>query len=284
MAQKNRWRHLIHAAVVCMGFGSMASGQQSDADDASVPIAKLQAMQNAVGQLTMKRNVGEQQLLELHPKPLFRWNSPLSRVTDGAVFLWSFEGRPEVFGNVFLIKDGPAVLEVQSLSSGPLATTLNGRLIWAPEKPGLEWNSIPHAPVPAATKAEQFRQIRNLATEFGAYAKKSPPDYEEGSTWHFRLMAKAFFEYGDTATNRGAVFAFAQGTDPEAFLLIECRQNQDGVHKWHYAFAGACVWELYGEHLERQVWKRPKSPCLLNSTYSVVRPFPVSLDPTPPSK
>ena len=79
-------------------FGSMASGQQPDADDAFVPIAELQAMQNAVGQLTMKRNVGEQQPLELRPKPLFRWNSPLSRVTDGAVFLWTFEGRPEVFG------------------------------------------------------------------------------------------------------------------------------------------------------------------------------------------
>ena len=53
----------------------------------------------------------------------------------------------------------------------------------------------------------------------------------------------------------GAIFAFARGTDPEAFLLIEARKGADGP-EWQFAFArfnGHC--SLRALRGDREVWQ-----------------------------
>ena len=51
----------------------------------------------------------------------------------------------------------------------------------------------------------------------------------------------------------GAVFAFAQGTDPELLVLLEARRSGESL-AWHYAFGSATLFLLEGYVDETQVW------------------------------
>ena len=57
--------------------------------------------------------------------------------------------------------------------------------------------------------------MKRLAESFAVHAVKSPPGYEEGSVWHLRMMVQPIHRYAEGAACDGAIFAFAQGTDPE---------------------------------------------------------------------
>src|SRR5262245_28981017 len=39
--------------------------------------------------------------LVLRKEPLLRWDNPARTGEDGALFVWTFEGRPEVIGTIF---------------------------------------------------------------------------------------------------------------------------------------------------------------------------------------
>ncbi len=55
----------------------------------------------------------------------------------------------------------------------------------------------------------------------------------------------------------GAIFTFANGTNPELFLLIEARRQGDGPAKWSYAAARFARSELFLKLGSRDVWAAP---------------------------
>jgi hypothetical protein len=127
-----------------------------------------------------------------------------------------------------------------------------------------------------------LRQMKQLAQDFSVHAVKTAPDYDEGSIWHLRMMAKPVYRYAEEAAVDGAIFAFAQGTDPEAFLILESRP-EEGVGRWHFGMAAACVWELHAKRGEREVWSRPKWKYEDTDTiYGLVGPFAVDPNLFPP--
>ena len=67
------------------------------------------------------------------------------------------------------------------------------------------------------------------------------------------MMAQPIHRYAEEAAMDGAVFAFVQGTDPEALLLLESRTGKGSV-RWHFAFAAACGWKLHDAYRRREVW------------------------------
>lgn len=269
-----RTRNILTALFVLLVPCHCALGQQDEPNEKSPNAVQLKVLQDAMGQIEIKSLVGDQPTLRMHAQPLFRWSSAQSFVVDGGVFVWLHEDRPEVIGAIW-IKNGSATLELKSLSAERLTATLDGRRIWAPAQPGVEWAVIPDAPAPLTTKAERLRQMKSLAANFATNAVKTAPDYEEGSIWHFRMMPQPIFSYGEASGTRGAIFAFAQGTDPEVYLLIDLRKDRDGNEKWHYAFAPACVWELHGRLNDREVWIRPKNRGTMESSYQVITPVPI---------
>ena len=71
------------------------------------------------------------------------------------------------------------------------------------------------------------RQMQALVREFAARTLD-----EKGSSWPLRVLAKPLYRY--EAKDDGALFALVQGTDPEAFVLIEVRGEGKAAH-WEYA-------------------------------------------------
>jgi len=255
-------------AVLCLSAG------QVELDQKAQSAARLKFMKETAARIEIRMEGDGKTKLELATQPLLRWDNQRSFIVDGATFLWMSDHRPQVIGGV-LIRNGVSHLDLQSLAERPLTATVDDKRVWFPSRPGMTWNPMPDAPGPAATRSERLRQMKTLAQGFSAHAIKNAPDYDEGSLWEFRMMSQPLHRYAEEAAVDGAIFSFAQGTDPEAFLILESREEK-GVGQWHFGFAAACAWELHGKLGEREVWLRPnarqRKP---EDGYAIIGPFPV---------
>jgi hypothetical protein len=86
-----------------------------------------------------------------------------------------------------------------------------------------------------------------------------------------RQLASPLVRYADEKDGvmDGAIFAFANGTNPEVLLVIEAHAaKKDSEPRWRYAFAqmtgGAVAVELDG----KEVWQRtPAEPPAVRDSY-----------------
>jgi hypothetical protein len=244
-------------------------------------VARLELMKETAGriQIGVEENAGG--MLKLEPQPVMRWANHGSFIVDAATFVWLDDHRPQVIGGMW-IKNGHAFFDLQSLSARPLSAKVDGTARWSTSRPGLLWDPVAEAPSPAPSRVGRLRQMKQLAGEFSVYAVKTAPDYDEGSLWHLRMMARPIYRYAEEAAVDGAIFAFTQGTDPEAFLLLESR-HEDAGGRWHFAMAPACVWELHAQRGDHEVWSRPKWNLQdTDKVYSLVGPFAVDPSLFPP--
>lgn len=258
----------LFMAVLLLSTGQVETDQKEQS------ASRLKFMQDTASRIEIRTEGDGGTKLQLTTQPLLRWDNQRSFVVDAATFVWMSDHRPQVIGGVW-IKDGVSHLDLQSLALGPLTATVDGKRAWFPAHPGIIWSPVPDAPLPSATRGERLRQMKVLARDFSAHAIKNAPDYDEGSRWELRIMAQPVYRYAEEAAVDGAIFAFAQGTDPEAFLILESREEK-GVGKWNFSFAAACGWELHGKLGKREVWLRPsarqRKP---EDGYAVIGPFAV---------
>jgi hypothetical protein len=198
--------------------------------------------------------------LRLGVDPSFRMGKQSADdVLDGAIFFWSNEvGRPEAALQVFQVKDKSAagghwVQEFISLSPGTFASDRAGKTSWAPREAGVEFKPVPGAPKPADTPAQRSRQMRALAQEF-----RVSDNFKDKGWSELRLLTTPVARYGKAGSTvlDGALFAFALGTDPEAFLFLETREGAGGL-EWQYAFAPMGCFEMKASHQGKAVWTVP---------------------------
>jgi len=172
--------------------------------------------------------------------------------------LWVNKGRPEASASIYPW-EGNLVHDFASLSRGArLVAREGGRVIWSPEAPGVEFKDIPGASAPADTAAARLRQMKVLADRFKVTMTGWKADKSDREV--LRLLPKPL--YRDELSEApgpgpgwidGAVFAYVQGTDPEAVLLLEVfRQN--GRPRWQYAFARATASGLEARLDKTVVW------------------------------
>jgi hypothetical protein len=266
--------------VLMLGAGQVESGPKLNPKAQSE--ARLKLMKETAARFEIHTEGPKPKRLELAAEPVLRWDNPRSFVVDGATFIWLSEQRPEVIGAMWF-KNARAHFELHSLSPEPLSAVIDGDRHWSTSRPGIRWEGVPAAAPPPESRAKRLQQMKQLAQDFGVYAVKTAPEYDEGSTWRFRMMAQPIHRYAEEAAVDGAVFALVQGTDPEAFLLFESR-TENGKARWHFAFAAGCGWELHGEHKGREVWFLPNRDRQdeKETVYGFVGPFAVDAKLFPP--
>jgi hypothetical protein len=262
----------------------LAAGQvEAELDAKAQSAARLKLMKETAAKIEISVDEVQGAKLELLPQPVLRWDNNRSFIVDAATFVWLIDHRPQVIGGMW-IKNGHAFFDLQSLSPQPLVATVDGARRWVTSRPGIAWQPIADGPPPTDSRTGRLRQMKQLALEFSVHAVKTAPDYDEGSIWRFRMMAQPIYRYPEKAAVDGAIFAFAQGTDPEAFLLLEARDVK-GSGQWQFAFAPACVWELHAQRGEREVWLRLKWHHEDTDTvYGLVGPFAVDPRLFPPEQ
>lgn len=189
---------------------------------------------------------------EILREPLLRWSNPLRESDDGALFLWTLDGRPAVAACVYNVGDTVIEHELQSLDSRPLRTTRRNMAVWTPARGGVEFKPVPGTPeAPAATPVRRLTQMRNIMREFTAGFGRDQWRHE------LRLMPQPLYRYGtgEDELVDGALFAFAEGTDPEILILLEARGTAKDSREWRYAVARMNMSDLDLKHAGEVVWR-----------------------------
>jgi hypothetical protein len=188
----------------------------------------------------------------LYAKPLLHWGNPARTGEDGAVFVWTLNGRPQVIGSVFTYRL-PNVIrrkhEYHSLASGPLTAIYGGQRVWAPRTAGVTWQAVPDAPPVPPTARARLSQMKSLARNFSATLERRTGEKDE-----LRLMPQPLLHYeSDGKKVDGALFSFSLGTDPEVILVLEARLDEQPP-AWQYALARYHFLDLRASYQGREVW------------------------------
>lgn len=183
----------------------------------------------------------KQKPCELQLEPIFKWQNLVSEGGQlGAIYVWSYQGRPEVLGTIFSQHDSEhkkrkVIHEFHTLSQSRLKVSSPDDVArhWQP-KGELLMKALDRAPAVADTPARRLIQMRALSREFTAYSHNGKDRVE------LRLATQPLIRYQPTRSDvqDGALFAMlssAAGTDPEVLLMIESRRPtpESNDWKWH---------------------------------------------------
>jgi hypothetical protein len=196
-------------------------------------------------------------------EPVLRWWQPVRGGDDGALYVWAHGGRPVAAVTFFTFKwangTRSIVHEKHSFAFEPLAAAWRGSTVWSTSQPGLTFKRFPDAPVPAATPAARLRQMLALMRDFSANTVDT-----KDSKWPLRPLVKPLYRY--EGKTDGALFALVQGTDPEAFVVLEGR-TEGNDHHWEFAAARFTDLEIHIRYKDHEVFMGPNGVGQPNAIY-----------------
>jgi hypothetical protein len=200
---------------------------------------QLELMQAAVGSLQPgSEELKTKTALTFASKPLLRYSDPTrggvggaaNVLLDASVWRLGTEGRPTalVTVEIYQTADASRILAFEFLSLSETKFALKHktqRIRWDPEGSALALKELPDAPKPAATAAARLVQMRQLTRRFAAKELVNKESIE------CRLLPQPIDRYQSASQKivDGAIFAYANGTNPELGLVFE----SDGEH-WQY--------------------------------------------------
>ncbi|MFK8112815.1 MAG: hypothetical protein AB8B91_11465 [Rubripirellula sp.] len=191
------------------------------------------------------------QKLKLRAEPVLKWSNPIAGEIYGGVFVWTLQGRPKLVGSFYKWYHPftHGTHEFVSLAEGALIGNRDGRPVWEPSEPGIKFQPIAGAPVVAGTPTARLTQMRLLAKQFDVEMTD-----KDGTVRRLRLLNQPLYRYklAKADSGDGALFAFANGTDPETLLLIESKKQT-----WQYAFTRLNATAMKASRSKSTAWEVP---------------------------
>jgi hypothetical protein len=196
---------------------------------------QLQNMNRSAGQYAMAPDEDRKRQFKFHENAALRFNNPTGGTKDGALYVWSDHGRPQAVLKLYTYDNETFSHEWQSLAERALLAERQGKTVWNPTEPGVNFRELADAPRPAELAAERLRQMKSLAGKFSSTYTDIPGD---SKPVELRLLIQPLLRVeadDQTMCSDGALFAFANGTAPLGLLLLEARRTGAG-NRWHFAF------------------------------------------------
>lgn len=168
--------------------------------------------------------------------PVLLYTDATRATYESSLWIWGDAGRPAAIMAVEYYPNRPKashwLYEIVSVSDSRIAATRDNELNWVAQQGGVTLKDVPDADAPADGAVPRFRQMKQLLRRFTA----SESAVIEGRI-ELRPMASALHRYSDPDAQiiDGAVFAFANGTNPEVFMLLEAHETAEGQPAWKYA-------------------------------------------------
>jgi hypothetical protein len=196
---------------------------------------RLEIMRGAIDDFQVRSSeIEDESALTFSDRPLLRYHDQsreagegLRGVVDAALWRLGTAGRPKaiVTLEIYLADEGDPVLTYEFVSLTPQKFDMNRRahgVQWLPHGTQLSMETLRGLAKPADTPRARLSQMRELARRFTAEEKL----FEERIS--LRLLAQPIDRYDDETAGilDGAVFVFANGTNPEMGLLLECSDKQ----------------------------------------------------------
>jgi len=246
-------------ALVAVAMLTLTAGGRAADDPAK---AKIDAKLLALHREEAKRwvifvDAARTKQAEFVPEPIFRWtNAARANGQSGALFVWTYSGRPVALGGVFSNPDGGRrVIMHEFHALGPsqlFPRMMDGEHEWLPAA-AVPLLPLPDSPVPEPIPARRARQMRNLAGEFTAHTVD-----DQDVRWQLRLLSRPLYRYESAGSDliEGAVFAFVSdaGTDPEIILVLEAVKDGDKA-MWKYRTIRLSISSLYVQYKGKEIWR-----------------------------
>lgn len=234
------------------------------ADVAAAKKGRLAAMTAVVDAVVLQTTTGTPKTLVRTEHPIVRYTNPVtSQFAEGTTFLWLDGKRPLAAVSPSLRDTGVVYWELSALSDEPLQLTRDGKPVWTPKSANRPSAKLPDGPEPAATAAARLTQLRAQARRFRLREQRR-------ETWQDgRLLTQPLYQWEapEQGVLQGALFGFAETTDPELLLLFEARQVPGTPHaEWWFAVAkmtsSPCELSLDDQLLwtGSGYWKNPRGP------------------------
>jgi hypothetical protein len=234
-----RVRPIWSAALVVFGV-VLVTVPIAPAQDDPDGERRLELMRSAVASLELVSSaLNTRAALAVAPRPLLRYSDPTrggiqdtaaNVLLDAAVWRLGTEGRPTalVTTEIYQAGGGSRVLayEFLSLTASPFSLKHRTEAIrWDATSSALVLKELPDTPRPAATPAARLTQLRLLAKRFAVKERVNDVPIE------CRLLPQPIDRYRSDPDKvaDGAIFAYANGTNPEIGILLE----SDG-ERWRY--------------------------------------------------
>lgn len=198
---------------------------------------RLELMQQAIDECKASSDdITSAAALKFGKKPLLRYNDPTrglgdttKGLLDAGVWRLGESGRPLalVTLEIYRVEGASAVLchEMLSLTSKRISLPLPKVPAWTPSGTEFKIAPLPNAPVPAETLRGRLTQMRQFAQKF------SVQETLDGNEIECRLLAQPIDRYAEdkAGIQDGAIFVFANGTNPEVGLIFETNGKD-----WNY--------------------------------------------------
>lgn len=243
-------------------LGQVADKPAGDVEQARR--ARLEHMKQVIGSVALETRDASPRKLERSEHPVLRYTNPLTlEHGDGATFLWLAGKRPLAAISLSFRHQEGVYWELSSLSDQPLALTRDGAVVWQPKACSRTSAAIAEAPQPGETPASRLTQMRSLARKFQVRELRRG-QWQEG-----RLLTQPLHRWEDAKAGivDGALFGYAETTDPELLLSIEARRDANASEaKWYYQLAKMTSSPMTVSLNEKEVWsvdgywKNPRGP------------------------
>jgi hypothetical protein len=233
----SRLFRLLLACLLVGACSQAAASAQEAADDRSK--LQLKIMEDTIKGFRATPGAGlKPTALTFGSKPLLRYSDPtrgttaLNVLLDAGVWRVGEKGRPTALVTLEIYRgaDENATLsyEFLSLTDSPfsLAHADRENVAWKAKGPGLKMLALGDAPKPATSTNARLTQMRQLARQFNVKERIGDVDID------CRLLSQPIDRYQDGEIADGALFVFANGTNPEIGLFLEATETG-----WMYGLA-----------------------------------------------
>lgn len=240
----------VFGSLVCLSVAAQDPANPQD-EAAREATARLELMQSTIAGFSVETDeIDDHARLKFVAKPLLRYSDPTrgleneTTLLDASLWRLGESGRPTAIVTLEMYRapNQPDVLAYEFLSftrqTFELALDAGAKKVrWDATGTDLKLSPLPEAPKPAATPAARLRQMRELSRRFKVIETLRDEKIE------CRLMTAPIDRYSDEKHEivDGALFVFANGTNPEGGVLLETDGKAWSYGIFRLSAAGATV-------------------------------------------
>lgn len=254
----------LRQTTLLLGIGfAICAGASLPADDAKNPATSkreasqkpsLKLMNGVVSKFRVTTNSTEpaEQFIFIE-EPLLHYNDLSRSIFDAGVWRLGKTGRPTALLTLEIYSRQPGTYilnyEFLSLKQAEFALSSAYGPGWQTNRTDLKMAVVPNSDKPSQRMPVRLTQMRRLARRFAV----SELIGKEVTTC--RLMPQPLDRYSaeNDGITDGALFVFANGTNPELVLLLECKNDQ-----WMFGAARLSSAELTVRLDDTEVIKMPR--------------------------
>jgi len=263
--------HWVGGCLLAMCLAALAQDEEKKPEDKpqadAVSKRRLAVMQSAIDDFKVSSTeIKAEPALKFGASPVLRYDDQTRQLLDAGVWRLGEKGRPTalVTMEIYTYREDLTMLtyEFVSLSEPRFSMKSIRGPQWIASGTDLKMLPLPDASAPADSEKARLVQMRQLARRFGVREQLGKDKVE------CRLMPRPIDRYSDADNGilDGGIFAFANGTNPEIGLVLECTAKQ-----WSYGLfrlsAAASFIELDG----KAVAEFPPAKYAIQAPYTAAR-------------